>query len=165
MSLPVLNGTARLIEDPQLRYAASGGAVVKIRLAFNSRKKDQSGEWVDDAVFYIRGTAFGKAAENIAETLQRGMEVVVSGRMKTESWESNGEKKEASSLLVDSIGPSLRMATARVEKAGSSGGGSGRQEFQQARQQQSAGSGDPWGAAAQQAGQAAGGGWDEAPPF
>lgn len=170
MSLPVLNGTARLIEDPQLRYAASGGAVVKIRLAFNSRKKDQSGEWVDDAVFYIRGTAFGKAAENIAETLQRGMEVVVSGRMKTESWESNGEKKEAPSLLVDSIGPSLRMATARVEKAGSgnSGQGGGRQEYAQARQQQSAGSGDPWSAASQQAGQAAGswaGSYSDEAPF
>ena len=161
MSLPTLNGTARLIDDPELRYAASGGAVVKIRLAFNSRKKDQSGQWVDDAVFYVRGVAFGKTAENIAETLQRGVEVTVSGRMKTESWESNGEKREAPSLLVDSIGPSLRSATAKVTKASSSGGG--RPADQGARQQQ--GSGDPWGAAAQQAGQAGGSGWDDSPPF
>ncbi|MEU1908434.1 single-stranded DNA-binding protein [Streptomyces hygroscopicus] len=161
--LPTLNGTARLIDDPELRYAASGGAVVKVRLAFNSRKKDPSGEWKDDASFFITGTAFGQAAENIAATLQRGMEVVVSGRMKTDSWEKDGEKKSAPSLLVDSIGPSLRFATARVEKVG--GSGSGRQEFQQARQQQ--GSGDPWGSGAP----AGGGGWGggavggDEPPF
>lgn len=166
MSLPTLNGTARLIEDPDLRFAASGGAVVKVRLAFNSRKKDpNTGEWKDDASFFVTGTAFGQAAENIAETLTRGLEVVVSGRMKTDSWETKqGEKRSGPALFIDSIGPSLRSATAKVSKASSSGGGSGRQEFQQARQQ--AGSGDPWGAAAQQAGQAAGswGGGDE-PPF
>jgi single-strand DNA-binding protein len=167
MSLPSLNGTARLIEDPELRFAASGGAVVKVRLAFNSRKKDpQSGEWKDDSSFFVTGTAFGQAAETIAETLTRGLEVVVSGRMKTDSWESkDGEKRSAPALLIDSIGPSLRSATAKVSKAGSGGGGSGRQEYAQARQQQSAGSGDPWGAAAQSAGQAAGSAWDEAPPF
>lgn len=165
MSLPVLNGTARLIEDPELRYAASGSAVVKLRLAFNSRKKDQSGQWVDDAVFYVRGTAFGKTAENIAESLQRGMEVVVSGRMKTESWESNGEKREAPSLLLDSIGPALRSATASVTKAGGSGGG--REQFQQARQRTSQeGREDPWAQGVP--GTAPAGGWgggDEPPPF
>jgi single-strand DNA-binding protein len=163
MSLPTLNGTARLIEDPQLRYAASGGAVVKLRLAFNSRKKDQSGQWVDDAVFYIRGTAFGKAAENIAETLQRGMEVVVSGRMKTESWESNGEKKEAPSLLVDSIGPSLRSATAQVAKAGQ---GHGQQAYQEARARSSAeGREDPWASSGAAAPASQAGGWSDDPPF
>ncbi|MFJ2202435.1 single-stranded DNA-binding protein [Streptomyces violaceusniger] len=166
--LPTLNGTARLIEDPELRYGASGGAVVKVRLAFNSRKKDQSGQWQDDASFFITGTAFGQAAENIAATLQRGMEVVVSGRMKTDSWESKeGEKKSAPSLLLDSVGPSLRFATARVEKAG--GSGQGRQEFQQARGAQQGGqSGDPW--ASQAPASSGGGGWgasggDEPPPF
>lgn len=172
MSLPSVNGTARLIEDPELRFAASGGAVVKVRLAFNSRKKDpQSGEWKDDASFFVTGTAFGQAAENIAETLTRGLEVVVSGRMKTDSWETKeGEKRSAASLLIDSIGPSLKSATAKVTKAsGGSGQGNGRQEYGQARQQQqqqqSAGSGDPWGAAAQQAGQAAGSWAGEEPPF
>jgi single-strand DNA-binding protein len=168
MSLPSVNGTARLIEDPELRFAASGGAVVKVRLAFNSRKKDpQSGEWKDDSSFFVTGTAFGQAAENIAETLTRGLEVVVSGRMKTDSWESkDGEKRSAPALLIDSIGPSLRSATAKVTKAsGNSGQGQGRQEFQQARQQQSAGSGDPWSAAAQSAGQAAGSWGGDEPPF
>ena len=163
--LPTLSGTARCIDQPDLRYAASGGAVVKVRLAFNSRKKEPSGEWRDDASFFVTGVAFGQAAENIAATLERGMEVVVSGRMKTDSWEKGGEKKSAPSLLLDSVGPSLRGATARVEKAG--GSGRGREEFQQARQQQGGqqGSGDPWGSAP------ASGGWgggaaadgDEAP--
>lgn len=172
MSLPTLNGTARLIDAPELRFSAQGTAVVKVRLAFNSRKKDQSGQWVDDAVFYIRGTAFGKAAENIAETLQRGMEVVVLGRMKTESWESNGEKKEAPSLLIDSIGPSLRFATARVEKTG--GGGQGRQEYREARQASSReGLEDPWTSPPPAGGQSGswggspggGGGSSDEPPF
>jgi len=120
MSLPILNGTARLIDDPQLRYGASGGAVVTVRLAFNSRRKDpQSGEWKDDASFFVDGKAFGPAAENIAETLSRGLEVVVSGRMKTDSWEKDGEKKSRPELLLDAIGPSLRSATAKVTKASS----------------------------------------------
>lgn len=165
MSLPTLNGTARLIDDPQLRYAASGSAVVKVRLAFNSRKKDpQSGEWKDDAVFFVDGTAFGQAAENIAGSLARGMEVVVSGRLKTESWEKDGEKRSGTALLIDSIGPSLRNATAKVEKAG--GQGQGRQEYQQARQRSSQeGREDPWASsgAAAEAGSWGGGGDD--PPF
>jgi single-strand DNA-binding protein len=87
--------------------------------------------------------------------------------MKTDSWESkDGEKRSAPALLIDSIGPSLRSATAKVTKAsGNSGQGQGRQEFQQARQQQSAGSGDPWSAAAQSAGQAAGSWGGDEPPF
>lgn len=171
MSLPTLNGTARLIEDPELRFGASGGAVVKVRLAFNSRKKDpQSGEWKDDASFFITGTAFGQMAENLAETLARGMEVVVVGRMKTDSWEAkDGEKRSAPSLLIDSIGPSLRSATAKVTKAGAGGG---QEAYQRARQESSRqGREDPWatsGAAAESAQQAAGwgsGGYSEEPPF
>lgn len=162
MTLPQLSGIARLIEDPELRYGASGSAVVKVRLAFNSRKKDQSGQWVDDATFFVRGTAFGQAAENVAASLQRGMEVVVSGRMKTESWETKeGEKRSEAALLVDSIGPSLRFATAQVEKTG--GQGQGRQEFQQARQGQGASAAaDPWSQSTP--GQSAGG-WNDEPPF
>ncbi|MFF9787113.1 single-stranded DNA-binding protein [Streptomyces nigrescens] len=160
MSLPQLSGVARLIEDPELRFSASGSAVVKVRLAFNSRKKDQAGQWVDDATFFVRGTAFGPAAENVAASLQRGMEVMVVGRMKTESWEKNGEKRSEAALLVDSIGPSLRFATARVEKSG--GQGQGRQEFRQARQAQGAASADdPWATPSQ----SQAGGYSDEPPF
>lgn len=164
MSLPTLNGTARLIDAPELRFSPGGKAVVRVRLAFNARRKDQqSGEWVDGDSFFIDGKAFERAAENIAESLDKGMEVVVSGRLKTEKWETkDGEKRSAPALLIDSIGPSLRFATAAVTKAG--GSGSGRQEYAQARPRQAPGSGDPWGAAAQNAGQNAGG-WGEEPPF
>jgi|tagenome__1003787_1003787.scaffolds.fasta_scaffold20952191_4 single-strand DNA-binding protein len=161
MSLPTLNGTARLMDDPQLRYSASGSAVVTVRLAFNSRKKDQqSGEWKDDASFFVDGKAFGPAAENIAETLSRGLEVVVSGRMKTDSWEKDGEKKSRPELLLDAIGPSLRSATAKVTKAG------GKKEAYAAASAASSREGrqDPWAQDVPGAGQAAGA-WSEEPPF
>lgn len=165
MSLPTLNGTARLIDDPQLRYGASGGAVVTVRLAFNSRRKDpQSGEWKDDASFFVDGKAFGLAAENIAETLSRGLEVVVSGRMKTDSWEKDGEKKSRPELLLDAIGPSLRSATAKVTKA--AGQGRGQQEYAQARARSSReGREDPWATSGPAADGAQAGAWDAEPPF
>lgn len=164
MSLPTLNGTARLMDNPQLRYGASGGAVVTVRLAFNSRKKDpQSGEWKDDSSFFVDGKAFGPAAENIAESLTRGLEVVVSGRMKTDQWEKDGEKKSRPELLIDFIGPSLRSATAKVTKAASGGG---RQAYAEARQASSReGMEDPWGAAPVGGGQAGSWAGEEPPPF
>jgi single-strand DNA-binding protein len=166
MSLPTLNGTARLIDAPELRFSAQGKAVVKVRLAFNARRKDPAtNEWVDGDSFFIDGKAFDKAAENIAESLDKGMEVVVSGRLKTERWETReGEKRSGPSLLIDSIGPSLRFATARVEKA--SGSGQGKQEAYQAARQASSREGmeDPW-AQPPPAGQAGGGVWGEDPPF
>ena len=165
MSLPTLNGTARLIDAPELRFAAgSGKAVVRVRLAFNARKKDpNSGEWVDGDSFFIDGKAFDQAASNIAETLDKGMEVVVSGRLKTERWEKDGEKRSGPALLIDSIGPSLRGATATVTKAG--GSGQGQQQYQQARQRSSQeGRDDPW-ATSGAAAPAGAGAWSEDPPF
>lgn len=176
MSLPILNGTARLIDDPELRFSAAGKAIAKVRLAFNSRKKDQaSGEWVDADSFFIDGKAFDQAAENIAGSLSRGMEVVVSGRLRTEKWESKeGEKRSASALMIDSIGPSLRGASAVVTKTsggGQSGYGQGQGQpavQQAARSQGRASSEDPW---SQSQGGQGGGGWgngsagDEPPPF
>lgn len=177
MTLPTLNGTARLIEDPELRFGAgSGKAVVKVRLAFNSRKKNQNtGEWEDSDSFFVDGKAFEQFAENIAETLHRGMEVTVSGRLRTEKWETKeGEKRSAPSLLLDSIGPSLRSATAVVTKASR---GQGQQAYQEARQRQGAESvGDPWQAGTPGSGSSQGGGgwgqqaggreaWGEDPPF
>ncbi|MFD8469047.1 single-stranded DNA-binding protein [Streptomyces cyaneofuscatus] len=178
MSLPTMHGTARLIDDPELRFGAgSGKAVVRVRLAFNSRKKDKAtGEWVDGDTFFVDGKAFDQAAEHIAESLTRGMEVVVSGRLRTEKWESGqGEKRSAPALLIDAIGPSLARATAAVTKAPSSSGGQGqgREEFSRARAQQGAASADdPW--ASGTPGTPAGGGWGsgsqgggyaEEPPF
>lgn len=118
MSLPIMSGTARLIEDPELRYGGTGTAVARLRLAFNARKKDDSGNWVDGDSFFVTGTLFGPAAENAADSLQRAMEVVVTGRLRTEKWETkDGDKRSNVALLIDSVGPSLRFASAKVTKS------------------------------------------------
>lgn len=147
MSLPSITGVGRLTQDAELRFAPSGVAVCTVNLAFNSSKKDAAGNWVDGDSFFIRGTAFKQVAENIAETLKRGDEVVVAGRLKTDQWETReGEKRSSPSLLIDSIGPSLRYATAKVNKAARGGGGGSSDA-------------DPWGSAPQS------GGLSTEPPF
>lgn len=125
MSLPTLSGVGRLTDDVTLRWTASGKAVATIPLAFNSRKRDpQTSEWVDGDVFFVRGTAFNALAEHAMDSLRKGDEVVVSGRVKTERWQDKqtGENRSATSLLVDSIGPSLAWATAAPQKVERSGG-------------------------------------------
>ncbi|SCL12810.1 single-stranded DNA-binding protein [Micromonospora inyonensis] len=127
MSLPVISGVARLTDDPELRYAASGTAVCKLRLAFNSRKKnDSTGQWEDGDTFFVDGTVFNQEAEHAAESLQRGLEVVVTGRLKTRRYETKeGEKRSVVELMVDGIGPALKFATATVNKMQRSGGSTG----------------------------------------
>jgi single-strand DNA-binding protein len=123
MSLPVITGVARLTDDPELRYAASGTAVCKVRLAFNSRKKNESGQWEDGDTFFVDGTVFNQEAEHVAESLQRGHEVVVTGRLKTRRYETKeGEKRSVVELMVDGIGPALKFATAKVNKMQRTGG-------------------------------------------
>lgn len=163
MSLPTLSGTARLIDTPELRFAAgTGKAVVKVRLAFNARRKDEAGQWVDGDSFFIDGKAFDQHAERIAESLEKGMEVVVAGRLKTEQWTNReGEKRSGPSLMIDAIGPSLRYATAQVTKAGQGGGQQAYREARQASSQE--GREDPW--ASDVPGTAASGAWDSDPPF
>jgi single-strand DNA-binding protein len=158
MSLPTLSGTARLTGDPELRFSPSGVAVCKFNLAFNARRKNEStGQWEDGDVFYVNAVTFKQLAENAAETCTKGMEVVVTGRVKTEQWEDrDGNKRSAPSLLVDSIGPSITFATAKVQKMDRSNSGG------QARRQQPAD--DPW-ATATPAGKSSGGGFDDEPPF
>src|SRR5690606_41729268 len=118
MALPTLHGVGRLTADPEMRFSPSGTAVCSLNLAFNSKRKDESGQWVDDKVFFVRGTLFRQEAENAAETYSRGMEVVVSGRLQTDQWEDKetGQKRSATSMLIDSIGPSTKFATAAVRK-------------------------------------------------
>lgn len=154
MALPNISGTGRLTDEVQLRFAGNGTAVATISLAFNARKRDEQGNWVDGDVFYIRGTAFKQLAESAAETLTRGMEVVVSGRLKTDQWQDkqSGDKRSAPSLLIDSIGPNLAFATAKVNRVDRSqaGGGSSQPDP----------SSDPWGASQDQPSTS-----DEPPPF
>jgi single-strand DNA-binding protein len=158
--------TGRLTGPPELRFSASGVAVAAFTIVTSRRVKDQaSGDWSDADTTYWDCKAFKQLAENICESLDKGLEVVAVGRAVQESWEDKqtGQKRSKISVRIDSIGPSLRSATAKVTKTSGGAGGGGRQEFQQSRQQQ--GSGDPWGAAAQQAGQAGGSGWNDEPPF
>jgi len=125
MALPTIHGTGRLTRDPELRFTGQGAAVCTIDLAFNARRRDPaSGEWVDGDVLFIRGTVFGQPGENAAESLTRGMEVTVTGRLRTQQWEdrSTGEKRTATTMLIDTIGPSLRTQTAKVAKAARTGG-------------------------------------------
>lgn len=149
MALPTFTGIGRLTADPELRFSASGVAVARIALAFNSRKRQDDGTWVDDKVFFIRATAFRQLAENAAETLHKGVEVAVSGRLETEQWEdrNSGEKRSAPALLLDGIGPNLAFATAKVAKTavGDSGGGQGGGRAGQSRA--ATDYDDPWGSA------------------
>ncbi|MBQ0827665.1 single-stranded DNA-binding protein [Streptomyces tagetis] len=115
--LPTLTGVGRLTADPELRFTQSSKAVASIALAFNSRRKNpQTGEWEDGDVFFIRGTAWERLAENATETLAKGMEVLVTGEVRTESWEKDGQKYERPALLIRSIAPNLAFAVAKVSK-------------------------------------------------
>lgn len=159
MALPTITGVARLVADPEIRMTSGGVAVCSMRLAFNSRKKDESGNWVDGDVFYVKATAWRQLAENAGESLAKGSEVLVSGELRTESWEADGGKREAPALLIRSIGPNLAWATARVSKA--SDGSNGRASTpasQQAQRGRQAPAHDPW---------ATGGntGYSNEPPF
>ncbi|MFI8254115.1 single-stranded DNA-binding protein [Streptomyces filamentosus] len=124
MPLPTITGTARIVADPELRFTQSGKAACSVRLAFNSRRLNkQTNEWEDGDTFWVRGTAWDRLAEHVAESLAKGMEVVVAGELRTESWEKDGQKQQSPALLIRSIGPSLAFATASVTKAGASSGG------------------------------------------
>jgi len=114
-----------LTDDPELRYTPNGAAVAKFRVAVNRRYKDQSGEWKDGDTSYFTVNAWRTLAENVAETLTRGTRVVVSGRLQYRAWESqDGEKRSAVEIEADEIGPSLRWATARIERNPRSNSGS-----------------------------------------
>lgn len=121
--LPTLHGVGRLTASTELRFAKSGTAVCTVPLAFNARRKNERGEWEDGDTFFIRGTLFGDAAENAAESYGKGDEVVVSGRMKTDQWQdkNTGDKRTAPSLMIDAIGPSTRSVKAEVVKTRQSG--------------------------------------------
>jgi single-strand DNA-binding protein len=165
----VMTVIGNLTADPELRFTASGAAVANFTVASTPRTFDRaSGEWKDGEALFLRCNIWRQPAENVAESLVRGSRVIVSGRLKQRSFETKeGEKRTVIELEVDEIGPSLRYATAKVNRAqrsdssgGGYGGGSG-----------SGGSGgrpstppadDPWGSAPP-AGSA--GGYSDEPPF
>jgi single-strand DNA-binding protein len=119
-----------LTDDPELRFTPSGAAVAKFRVASTPRTLDRaSGEWKDGEPLFLACNVWRQAAENVAESLQRGARVIVTGRLRQRSYETReGEKRTVIELEVDEIGPSLRYATAKVQKmsrSGGSGGGGG----------------------------------------
>jgi len=105
-----------LVDDPELRFTPSGVAMAKIRLAVNRRWRDQAGEWQENTSFFS-GTIWREQAEQAAESLQKGARVIVTGRLEQRSWETEqGEKRSVVEVAVDEIGPSLRWATATVNR-------------------------------------------------
>lgn len=114
-----------LVEDPELRFTASGVAMARVRLAVNRRYRDRNEEWQEETSFF-GGTCWREVAENISESLSKGDRVFVTGRLEQRNWETNeGEKRSVIEVRIDEIGPSLRWATAQVTKTPRSGGGGG----------------------------------------
>ena len=123
----VITIIGNLTADPELRFTPSGAAVANFTVASTPRQFDrQSNEWKDGETLFMRCSVWRDAAENVAESLQRGMRVIVSGRLKSRSYETKeGEKRTVVEMDVDEIGPSLRSATAKVNKTERGGGGGG----------------------------------------
>ena len=116
-----------LTDDPELRFTPSGAAVAKFRIASTPRFLDKTtNEWKDGEPLFLACNIWRQAAENVAESLQRGARVIVTGRLRQRSYETReGEKRTVIELEVDEIGPSLRYATAKVQKMSRSSGGGG----------------------------------------
>ena len=123
----VITIIGNLTADPELRFTPSGAAVANFTVASTPRQFDrQSNEWKDGETLFMCCSVWRDAAENVAESLQRGMRVIVSGRLKSRSYETKeGEKRTVVEMDVDEIGPSLRSATAKVNKTQRGGGGGG----------------------------------------
>jgi single-strand DNA-binding protein len=136
-----------LTDDPELRFTPSGAAVANFTVASTPRILDKAtNEWKDGDALFLRCSVWRQAAENVAESLQRGGRVIVTGRLRQRSYETKeGEKRTVVELEVDEIGPSLRWATAKVTKAQRSGGGGGGSSYGGSSSSGgSAGADDPW---------------------
>lgn len=118
-----------LVDDPELRFTNSGAAVASFRVASTPRTFDrQSGEWKDGESMFLTCSVWRQYAENVAESLQRGMRVIVQGRLRQRSYETReGEKRTVFEVDVEEVGPALRSATAKVTKTQRQGGGYGDQ--------------------------------------
>src|SRR6516162_9144144 len=114
-----------LVDDPELRFTPSGQPVAKFRVASTPRFRDNTtGEWKDGDSLFLTCNVWRQAAENVAESLTRGMRVIVSGRLRQRSYETKeGEKRTVYEVEVDDVGPSLRNASAKVNRASRNGAG------------------------------------------
>jgi single-strand DNA-binding protein len=152
-----------LTDDPELRFTPSGAAVANFTVASTPRFLDKAtNEWKDGDALFLRCSVWRQAAEHVAESLQRGGRVIVTGRLRQRSYETKeGEKRTVVELEVDEIGPSLRFATAKVTKAARGGGGSSYGGGSQGGGSSAPGGDDPWASPAP----AGGGGLSDEPPF
>ncbi|RAG81074.1 single-stranded DNA-binding protein [Streptacidiphilus pinicola] len=173
----VITLVGNLVDDPELRFTPSGAAVAKFRIASTPRTFDrQTNEWKDGESLFLTCNVWRQPAENVAESLQRGMRVIVQGRLRQRSYETKeGEKRTVFEVEVDEVGPSLRSATAKVTRAqrsggpgggfggggqqgGGFGGGGGQQGGGWGGGSQSGPSDDPWASSAPAGGGQQGGG-------
>ena len=155
-----------LVDDPELRFTPSGAPVANFRIASTPRTFDrQTNEGKDGDTLFLSCAVWRQAAENVAESLQRGMRVIVQGRLKSRQYETReGEKRTVFEIDVEEVGPSLRSASAKVTKTtrqggggGYSGGGGGGGGYSGGGGQQSAPADDPWASPAPA--QSGGGSW------
>ena len=159
----VITVVGNLTADPELRFTPNGAAVANFTVASTPRTFDrQTNEWKDGEALFLRCSVWREAAENVAESLTKGMRVIVQGRLKARSYDDrDGNRRTSWELDVDEVGPALKFATAKVTRAQRSGGGGGG-GFQQQGGGQAAPQ-DPW------SGGGGGGGWDtpssNEPPF
>jgi single-strand DNA-binding protein len=135
-----------LVGDPELRYTPSGQAVATFRLASTPRAYDrQSNEWKDGESLFMSVTVWRQAAENTAESLQRGMRVIVNGRLKQRSYETKeGEKRTVYEIEAEDVGPSLRNASAKVTRAERSGAQKYDPQAEPGQAAPSSAKADPW---------------------
>jgi single-strand DNA-binding protein len=158
-----------LVDDPELRFTPAGQPVARFRVASTPRFRDNStGEWKDGDSLFLTCNVWRQAAENVAESLTRGMRVIVSGRLRQRSYETKeGEKRTVYEVEVDDVGPSLRNASAKVNRASRNGAGGGQRDQGGGPGGRSSGGGqgggdtDPW--ASDSGG--SGSGFTDEPPF
>lgn len=164
----ILTVIGNLTADPELRFTPSGAAVANFTVASTPRQFDrQSNEWRDGETLFMRCSVWRDAAENVAESLTRGARVIVSGRLKSRSYETKeGEKRTVMELEVDEVGPSLRYASAKVTKTQRGGGGGGFGGGQSGGQASRAPEADPWATGPSTGGGGGGAqGWGNAPSY
>jgi len=178
-----------VVADPELRFTPSGAAVANFRVASTPRRfNSQTNQWEDGEALFLTCNIWRQAAENVAESIQKGMRVVVTGRLRQRSYETReGEKRTVFEVEVDEVGPSLKYATAKVTRTNRDGGqgsfGGGQQGGGGYGGQQGGGgygggqqggyggqgrgqqNNDPWGSAPQAGGSGGFGGMDDEPPF
>ncbi|QAY70046.1 single-stranded DNA-binding protein [Xylanimonas protaetiae] len=137
----VVTVVGNLTADPELRFTSSGAGVASFTVASTPRTFDKNAnEWRDGDALFLRCSVWREAAENVAESLSKGMRVIVQGRLTQRSYETQqGEKRTVVEMQVDEVGPALRYATAKVTRAQRQDGGGQRQQRGGGRQQD-----DPW---------------------